>query len=130
MSAVIADTHTILWYLFGDKRLSTVAYQTLRIATTIYIPAIVLVEITYLHERQRIPAQAWLRLSNEVTNPDSRLKLIPIDWEIILAMRQIPATAVPDMPDRLIAATAYALGFPLVTQDGVLQASSQIETIW
>lgn len=37
--------------------------------------------------------------------------------------------AVPDMPDRMIAATALQLGFPLVTTDSAIRASG-IPTIW
>ena len=36
---------------------------------------------------------------------------------------------VPDMPDRIIAATALSLGLPLVTRDGRIRDSG-IRTIW
>ncbi|MBI3665402.1 MAG: hypothetical protein HY236_04130 [Acidobacteria bacterium] len=44
-------------------------------------------------------------------------------------MGQIPGGVIPDLPDRVIAATAIRLNLPLVTRDGRIQAAS-IETIW
>jgi predicted nucleic acid-binding protein len=37
---------------------------------------------------------------------------------------------VPDMPDRIIAATALNLNLPLVTHDHKILATSVIQTIW
>jgi predicted nucleic acid-binding protein len=34
------------------------------------------------------------------------------------------------MPDRIIAATAFYLGIPLVTRDLRIQALTNIQTIW
>ena len=45
------------------------------------------------------------------------------------ALRTIPGNDIPDMPDRIIAATALHLGLPLVTRDRRLQ-SAGIQTIW
>jgi predicted nucleic acid-binding protein len=36
---------------------------------------------------------------------------------------------VPDLPDRVVAGTAVALGLPLVSRDGKIRASG-IETVW
>ena len=37
---------------------------------------------------------------------------------------------IPDIHDRLIAAEAVALDAPLVTKNGALAASAQVETVW
>jgi PIN domain nuclease of toxin-antitoxin system len=48
MAALVADTHSILWYLAGDPELSKRAVEALDAATEggypIYVPAICLVE--------------------------------------------------------------------------------------
>ncbi len=44
-------------------------------------------------------------------------------------MMAIPRDQVPDMPDRIIAATAAHLGVPLISRDGKIRASS-VTTIW
>jgi len=48
---------------------------------------------------------------------------------VATALKDIPRNLVPDMPDRIIAATALHLGLPLVTRDRRLQAAG-IDTIW
>jgi predicted nucleic acid-binding protein len=44
-------------------------------------------------------------------------------------LKEIARAAVPDMPDRIIAATAHHLGLPVVTRDRKILASS-VQTIW
>ena len=41
----------------------------------------------------------------------------------------LEASVLPDMPDRMIAATALALGVPLVTRDGRMRAAP-LTTVW
>ena len=133
MSAVVADTHAIVWMLQADPRLSAVARQALdnAVATSgrIYVSAISLVELVYLVERQRVPCQAWDRLLGVTREHGSYLAVIPIDAELAAAVEQVPAADIPDMPDRIIAATALLLDVPLVTRDRRIAAST-IKTIW
>jgi PIN domain nuclease of toxin-antitoxin system len=62
MAGVVVDTHTIVWYLSQDFRLSRVAHDALTSATArgelIHIPSICLVELTYLGEKGRLPSAA------------------------------------------------------------------------
>lgn len=54
MSAVIADTHALLWYLNNDSSLSNPARSSFENAENtgqpIYVPSIVIVEMRYLGE--------------------------------------------------------------------------------
>jgi PIN domain nuclease of toxin-antitoxin system len=54
---------------------------------------------------------------------------IPMDTAIVLALRQIPREQIPELPDRIIAATAVHLDLPLISRDRTIQASN-IATIW
>ncbi len=47
----------------------------------------------------------------------------------MLALQDIARADVPDLPDRVIAATAWHHSVPLVTRDGKIR-SCGIETIW
>lgn len=62
MSAVVVDTHTVVWYLSADARLSANAAHVLDSATDagerIYVPSICLVELTCLVEKGRLPVAA------------------------------------------------------------------------
>ena len=54
---------------------------------------------------------------------------VPATRRIIAALLDISREAVPDMPDRVIAATALSLGVPLISRDRKIR-ESQIQTIW
>jgi PIN domain nuclease of toxin-antitoxin system len=95
----------------------------------VYLSAVTLVEVAYLVERRRIPADSFDMLLAELQRDNPAFVAIPLDTQIAQTLRRIPCTLVPDMPDRIIAATAVHLGLPLVTRDRRLQASG-IETVW
>jgi len=44
-------------------------------------------------------------------------------------MRQVSRAEVPDMPDRIIAATALHLGVPLISRDRRISLSA-VATVW
>lgn len=133
MSSIIADTQSVIWYLMGSKKLSLTALNALQTATEanapIYVSVMTLIEITYLLERERIPIAAETRLQKAIQSPDSAIEIAVVDQLVVDALRQIPVIEIPEMPDRIIAATAKALGVPLVTSDRKIRASS-VSTIW
>jgi PIN domain nuclease of toxin-antitoxin system len=133
VTAVVADTHSVLWYLAADTRLSAGARSALESATgdgwPIFVPTMCLVEATYLAEKGRIAGSDRARLSEALRIEDGALVAQPLTMDVAVALSRIPRDQVPDMPDRVIAATALALGLPLVTRDGRIRASG-VETIW
>ncbi|MGL5078370.1 MAG: PIN domain-containing protein, partial [Waterburya sp.] len=48
---------------------------------------------------------------------------------VVEALATIPRDNVPDLPDRIIAATAVHLGLPLISRDSKITAS-KVNTIW
>jgi len=130
----VADTHTALWYLLRNPLLSTKALQFMDDAAAsgndIVISPISLAEIVYLIEKNRLPsANAYADLKAVLEDPDHMFKEAPFTIGIVDAMREVPRADVPDMPDRIVAATAVYLGVPVISRDGKIRASN-VQTIW
>jgi len=83
----------------------------------------------YLVERDRIPDTAYQRVVTELRDETTLLMLVPLDWEVIEALNTVEDEEIPEMPDRIVAATAVALDLPLITADAQIRASS-VRTIW
>lgn len=129
MNEFIADTMAIVLHL--EKRKSgTNAKQILTDAengnAVVHNPAIVFAEILYLYEKKRIA----LTLSDVETH----LSIFPnfrqqeLSFEIIKTSETI--NDIPELHDRLIAATAKHLGFDLITNDPKIQNSAFVKTLW
>lgn len=83
----------------------------------------------YLNEKTRIPDVALERLNQALSDPYTAWMVIVLDTSIAQSIQQIPRKIVPEMPDRIIAATAVYLDFPLVTRDLNIKQLN-IQTIW
>ena len=134
MTSVVADTHALIWYLCDTSKLSAVGLAALDGAINtnnpIYISAISLVEIIYLIEKRRLPLKVLTRILNAIDAPNVGLALTALDRNIAEKLKLIDRAIVPDMPDRIIAATALHLAIPLVTRDNKIQNLTTIQTIW
>lgn len=126
MSGVL-DTHAIIWYLLQSPELSPTALNFIRNAlrsqSRMYISAISIIEIVYLTERGRVLPHALPLLHSFLSNPSAGLVVAPVDTGVAGALQGIPRNLVPDMPDRIIAATAVHLGLPLLTCDKQIQSA-------
>lgn len=133
MAAVVADTHAAVWYLTNSPKLSARAMAAMDAATAsgdpILIPSISLVELTYLVEKGRIPPEARTRLVDILALPNGPFELASLDWQVVAAVELIDRNTVPDLPDRVIAATAVARRVALVSRDSKIKMS-QVPTIW
>ena len=133
MECVVADTHAAVWYLTAEPRMSAAAVEHMRRAIVegdgVLVPSICIVEIIYLLEKGKIPATSWDLLEQALGSEESGFRVVPLDEAIARAVARVPRSEVPELPDRIIAATALHLGAPLVTRDRKIQASS-IQTIW
>ena len=133
MIVAVADTHAIIWHTYGDRRLSTVAHtfmeNSLQNGDQIAISAITLVEMVYLIEKGRIAAESFSRLARIVEDADSAIVLVPVDLKIARTLSVVDGKQIPDMPDRIIAATALAIGVPVISRDARISMST-LTTIW
>jgi PIN domain nuclease of toxin-antitoxin system len=129
----VADTHAVIWYVFDTQQLSdkanAVFERTLAEGDVIGVSSITIVELVYLTEKNKIHPDVLPEVLSRLNDPDSILVDVPMTRPIAETMATISREAIPDMPDRIIAATALHLGVPLISRDGKIQVSG-IPTIW
>ncbi|MGR3218834.1 MAG: type II toxin-antitoxin system VapC family toxin [Candidatus Anammoxibacter sp.] len=127
---VVTDTHSWIWFLTSNPRLSPNAKLTLSdTSNIIIIPSIVMMEIRYLYQHKRINLSF-----------DEVLKQCEACKNIILYSLDISiVTAAPinlDIHDAIIVGTAIQLSrelgrpVPLVTEDKAITNSRLVDVIW
>jgi PIN domain nuclease of toxin-antitoxin system len=136
MAVVFADTHAIVWFLSASPRLSPNARAAMERAVNernaILFSAISLVELVYLVEKGRLPAESMNRLTRVLGEKDSPFAVVAVDERVAADLPRIPRDQVPDMPDRIIAASALGAAVPLVTRDKRILSTHVpgLKTIW
>jgi len=92
MLRAIADTHTLIWYLFRDNRLSKAAGAAIEEAAAagdqVGFSSVSLAEIIYLIEKGRINAATLDRLLTAIDQKDAVLAEVPFDRHIALPSEQ------------------------------------------
>jgi PIN domain nuclease of toxin-antitoxin system len=133
MPDAVTDTHALIWYLQDDRRLSVAAGACFDDCQTdggrIRVPSICVVEIVYLSEKHRIPIDTLSAFLIELAAADTILQFAELDLSTVLALQRVPRATIPELADRIIAATAVSLGLPLISRDAAIRASG-LTTIW
>ena len=134
MSRYVTDTHALLWHLYNNPKLSQAAKVVFDRSDAgddeIVIPAIVLVEIVYLTEKKRIPADAIQRNLALITSEADNYQIAPLDAAVAQAVQRVDRSVIPELPDRIIAATALELGLPLITREQWADKIDKLVVIW
>lgn len=128
MSSFVTDTQALVKFMMGKKVINDAAHQAYLSAdkgkATIIIPAIVLMEVMYLFEKNRIEIGI---LQTEDLMESQNYQFEPLSLEILKAASQIHD--IPELHDRLIAATARYLDLPLITNDPVISKSEFVQIL-
>ena len=129
MNKYITDTQALIKFLNGKKVINDIVDSVFRKAdegeNIIVIPSVVLFEIGYLYEKQRIPISVKdikTVLEDSVNYREEKLSI-----DIIESSFEI--TDIPELHDRLIAGTARYLNLPLITNDPVILASKFVNCV-
>ena len=129
---VLLDTHTLLWFLEGDKSLSQKALGIIENDTnTVYVSNISLFEITIKVKIQKLATnKTMLEIITGIEL--SRLNLLPLDNSHIIFYQSVPFFDVNRDPfDRMLIATALAENFTIISKDPKFSLYSDIvQVIW
>lgn len=130
---IVLDTHSWVWWISGDSRLSATAHDAITKAATesqLHISAISAWEVALLVAKGRleltIDVNDWISHSEALPF----IRFIPVDHRLAVRSVQLKGYLHNDPADRIIIATALSIGAPIVTRDQKIQNYSRVETIW
>ena len=132
-SVAVADAHAVIWYAMGPgrrlgRRARLLFARAERGDATIYIPTLALIGIAEAVRRGTVRFDGgfgrWAR-ALLASGP-----FVAADLTVDVMYEAESLYTIPERGDRLIAATARALGCPLVTRDPVFGKVPSLATIW
>jgi PIN domain nuclease of toxin-antitoxin system len=130
MNRAVADTHALIWYLARPKRLGRAASRLFLAAESgrarIFVPSVLLVELALLRERGR----KVLGVAEVLTAVAQSNGLDFAPFDLPEAREFALLSSLPDPFDRMVVATARALGCPLITADDVVTSSGLASIVW
>jgi len=127
----VTDTHSLVWFFNGEEtklgKEALVAFLEVEDGKAkMVIPSIVLAEIVYLAEKERLGLQ--FKEVIKKLEESSNYLIYPLNLEIV--MRTSEMHDMGDIHDRIIAATVKQVDGILITKDPEIQAHGSIKTIW
>lgn len=126
----ILDTHTLVWFLEANPRLSSAARQALvDPSTKLVVPTIVLAEVAFLYPRKRIAVGLQAVLARLTTTPNC--VVYPLDH---LVVERLPSQL--DIHDAIIVATGLVFrdllgeSTAVITKDAQITNSGLVQVVW
>lgn len=130
----VTDIHALLWHLMKSRKLSKKARSVFQAAdegmVQILVPSIVLIEVVYIFAQKHIPSDILEQLFSLSEDADANYRVVSLDMAVVRAFPDFGPAAVPEMADRIIAATARSLDAPLLTADAAMADSALVRVYW
>ena len=129
MEKYVVDTQALIKFLHGKKvindRINSILQSADEGKCIIVISSVVIFEIGYLHERNKIP----ISLDNIQNILDNSVNYIEEKLSAGIIKSAFEIKDIPELHDRLIAGTAKYLKLPLITNDPVILASKFVKCV-
>jgi PIN domain nuclease of toxin-antitoxin system len=128
---IVLDTHAWVWWALEPKRLSRRARKTIEQAETLGVSAISAWEVALLVLRGHLELDLDLRTWIARALAIERVETLPLDPDVAVdAALLVERGFHRDPVDRIVYATARALGAPLVTKDRRIRGFDRAATVW
>jgi PIN domain nuclease of toxin-antitoxin system len=130
---IVLDTHAWIWWVSDPSQLTARARRAISRAqadTQVHISSISAWEVALLLAKGRL--SLTLDLTSWIAKSEALpfLHFVPVDNAIAVSSLRLPGALHADPADRIIVATALALGAPLATADEKLHRYRHVKTIW
>jgi PIN domain nuclease of toxin-antitoxin system len=130
MPVYMTDTHSLLWAFTRPRKLGKEARRAFdeisNGESSLLIPVIVLAELIFTIENK--PVRGDLDDILSAIQNSSNVEFIDFDYASALRLRDL--SAIPEMHDRIIVATAIEYQATLITLDETITASKLVKVIW
>jgi len=125
----VVDTHALFWYLVHSTKLSKLGDEIFQGAfagkVTLILSPIVLLELYGLARKVKAPFDFATELTLFEQAP---FRIEPITSADLRLLDRL--SAIPELHDRLIAATALRLSVPILTCDPLINACADVACVW
>ena len=125
----VVATHALFWYLISSPKLSEAGRQVFQRAfaseVTLILSPIVLLELYGLARKVSAPFDFATELALFEQSP---FRIEPITIKDLYLLDRLKI--IPELHDRLIAATAFRLSVPLLTRDPLITACPDVTCLW
>jgi PIN domain nuclease of toxin-antitoxin system len=129
VTRILLDTHSFLWFVFDDPRLSPLAAQTIENPKVVKLLSVVsLWEITIKSQLGKLKLGMKLSDFFEQFISKRELEVIDIELRYLLAYDQLPLHH-RDPFDRMLLSQASVQEIPILSADTAL-AKYDIELVW
>jgi PIN domain nuclease of toxin-antitoxin system len=130
---IVLDTHAWIWWLSNPEHLSAVAKEKIEEGVknrSVHVSCISTWETALLVAKGRLQLTMDVRDWIAKTESLPFVMFIPVSNGIAVKSVFLPEPLHKDPADRIIVATALALGDELITKDEKLQEYPHVKTVW
>jgi PIN domain nuclease of toxin-antitoxin system len=131
----ILDTHALVWFVEGNKRLSESAKEIITAADSqMVLPLIALAEAAVIIERGRTTIPDVSKFLNHVY-VDTRIEIFPLTLDVFERSLTPEGLRIPELHDRFIVSTGLHLQdlgdtVEIITKDQAITNAGVLSTIW
>jgi PIN domain nuclease of toxin-antitoxin system len=125
---LLLDTHSFLWFIKGDARLSAHAVTSFQKASRVFLSAVSVWEIAQKYHVGKLPLPREAAAYVQEQRATHQIESLPFMEEDCLHFTKLPAIH-RDPFDRMLICQAIEHGLTIVTNDRAIMAYP-IKTLW